>query len=180
MVAQHRALAHLTRHSKILIHPSCKGTKCFRILGFLSGQAGLSVVGRATHGLTTWASEAMKYLCFKHWMSHVSLLVCFRLSVHSIRCWSHLARPCEVFHSWGGKMCGTLIEWSRDAWPESIDTARVMMSTRIGKCDWNQHIRPESRSPTRVAHTIGVASSDRSWAYDRSSAYDRSRDILAL
>jgi hypothetical protein len=36
---------------------------------------------------------------FKRWTSHVSLPVCFRLSVWAVRWCSHLARPCEVFHS---------------------------------------------------------------------------------
>jgi hypothetical protein len=43
MDAQHRPLSLLTRHSKILIHPSCKGTEPFWILKFLSDQARLSV-----------------------------------------------------------------------------------------------------------------------------------------
>jgi hypothetical protein len=51
MVARHRALARLTRHSKALIRPSCKGTESFRILGFLSDQAELSVIRRAAHDL---------------------------------------------------------------------------------------------------------------------------------
>jgi hypothetical protein len=42
MVTWHRALAHLTRHSKTLICLSCKGTESFWILEFLSDQAGLS------------------------------------------------------------------------------------------------------------------------------------------
>jgi hypothetical protein len=53
MVARHRALARLTRHVKTMIHLSRKGTESFLILGFLSDQAGLSVVCRAAHGLTT-------------------------------------------------------------------------------------------------------------------------------
>jgi hypothetical protein len=52
MIARHRALAHLTRHSNTLIRPSSKGIESFWILGFLSDQAELSVVGRTTHGLT--------------------------------------------------------------------------------------------------------------------------------
>jgi hypothetical protein len=52
-VAWHRALVHLTRHLMTLIRPSCKGTESFWILGFLTDQAGLSVVGHAAHGLTT-------------------------------------------------------------------------------------------------------------------------------
>jgi hypothetical protein len=52
MVARHKVLGHLTRHSKILIRPSCKGTESFWILEFLSYQAGLSVIGRVAHGLT--------------------------------------------------------------------------------------------------------------------------------
>jgi hypothetical protein len=50
---RHRALARLTKHSKTLINLSCKGTESFWILRFLSDQAGLSVVGRAAHDLTT-------------------------------------------------------------------------------------------------------------------------------
>jgi hypothetical protein len=40
MVAWHRALARLTRHSKTFIHPSCKRIESFWILVFLSDQAG--------------------------------------------------------------------------------------------------------------------------------------------
>jgi hypothetical protein len=50
----HGRVAHgLTRHSKTVIHLSCRGTESFWILRFLSDQARLSVVGRTTHGLTT-------------------------------------------------------------------------------------------------------------------------------
>jgi hypothetical protein len=49
---RYRALAHLTRHSKTLIHLSYKGIESFRILEFLLDLSGLSVVGHAAHGLT--------------------------------------------------------------------------------------------------------------------------------
>jgi hypothetical protein len=45
MVAWHRALAHLTRHSNVLIHLSYRGTESFWIHRFLSDQVGLSVIG---------------------------------------------------------------------------------------------------------------------------------------
>jgi hypothetical protein len=144
MVTWHRALARLTRHLKTLISPSFKGIESFWILKFLSDQAGLSVVDRAAHGLTTWACEAMRYWGFEHWSSHVSLPVCFRLSVQAIRCYSHLAWPCEVVHSWGGKTCGTLNGRSHDARPKSRDTTGVVMSTRVGLYDRSHIFWPES------------------------------------
>jgi hypothetical protein len=150
MVTRHRALAHLTRHSKTLTCPSCKGTESFWILGFLSDQARLSVIGRATHGLTTWAREAVRYWGFERWSSYASLLVYFQLSVPAVRCCSHLAQPCEVFHSWGGNACGTLIDQSRDTRPESGDTTRVVTSIEVRKCNWchifwpDLGIQPES------------------------------------
>jgi hypothetical protein len=160
MVTRHRALARVTRYSKTLIHPSCKGTESFWILEFLSDQPGLSVIGHAAHGLTTWACEAVRYWGFECWLSHASLPVCFRLSVRVIRCCSHLVWPCEVFHSWGGKTCGMLISQSCDAWSESGDTTGVMTSTGVRKCDRSQDIRLESYIPIGVGHTIGVVSSD--------------------
>jgi hypothetical protein len=42
MATWHRALAHLTRHSKTLIHPSCKGILSLWIFGFPSDQIGLN------------------------------------------------------------------------------------------------------------------------------------------
>ncbi len=68
---------------------------------FLSDQARLSVVGHAAHGPTTWACEAVRYFAFEHWLSHASLPVWFILSVRTVWCCSHLARPCKVFHSRG-------------------------------------------------------------------------------
>jgi uncharacterized membrane protein len=53
MAAWYRALAHLTKHSKNLIHLSCNGVEPFWILRFLSDQAELSVVGHTAHVLTT-------------------------------------------------------------------------------------------------------------------------------
>jgi hypothetical protein len=184
--AHRLALARLTRHSKTLIRLSCKGTESFWILGFLSDQAGLSVVGHVAHGLTTWACEAVRYWGFERWSSHVSLPVCFWLSVQAVRRCSHLAQPCEVFHNWGGKTCGTLIDQSRDAWLESRDTTRVVTSIGVRKCDQSyvfrseSSIQPESRLPIRVGHTTGVASFDRSWAYDQSRADDQNCDIPTL
>jgi hypothetical protein len=166
MVAWHRALAHLTRHSKTLIHLSCKGTEYFWILGFLSDQAGLSVIHRAADGLTTLACEVVRYWGFERWLSHASRPICFQLSILAVRCCSHLARPCEVFHSWGGKTCGMLIDYSRDEWPESGDTTKVVMLTGVRKWDQSQYIRSESCLPTGVGHTTRVTSSDRSRSYD--------------
>jgi hypothetical protein len=73
-----------------------------------------------------------------------------------------------------------LIDWSRDARPESGDMIGVMTSTGIGKYIWSQDIQLESYLLIRVGHTTRVASSDQSWAYDQSQAYDRSWDIPAL
>jgi hypothetical protein len=73
-----------------------------------------------------------------------------------------------------------LIDWSRDARPESGDMIGVMTSTGIGKYIWSQDIQLESYLLIGVGHTTRVASSNQSWAYDRSQAYDRSWDIPAL
>jgi hypothetical protein len=150
MVAQHRTLARLTRHSKTLIHPSYRGTMSFWILMFLSDQAGLSVVGHTAHDLTTWACKTVRYWGFERWSSHAPLPVCFQLSVWAVRCYSHLARSCEVFHIWGGKTCGTLIDRSRDTQPELGDMTGVVTSTGVRKCNQSRDIRPESYLPTGV------------------------------
>jgi hypothetical protein len=155
MVTRHRALVRLTRHSKTLIHPSCRGTMSFWILGFLSDQARLSVVGRTTHELTTRAYKVMRYWGFERWSGRASLPVCFWLIIRALGCCSHLARPCEVFHSWDGKTCDTLIDRSHDVPPESGDTIEIVTSTGVRKCD-------------------------RSGIYDWSRIYDRSRDVPAL
>jgi hypothetical protein len=156
MVARHRALAHLTRHSNVLIHPSYRGTESFWIHRFLSDQVGLSVVGHAAHCLTTWACKAVRYWGFESWSSHASLPDYFWLSVQAVRWCSHLARPCEVFHNWDGKTCSTLIDRSHDAWLKSGDTTGVVTSTGIKKCIRSRDIRPESCLSTRVEHTTGV------------------------
>jgi hypothetical protein len=150
MVAWHRALAHPTRHSKALIHLSCRCTESFRILRCLSYQVRLSVVGHVAHGLTTWACNVVRCWGFEDWLSHASLSVYIQLSVQAIRCCSHLAWPCEVFHNWGGKTSGTLIDRSHDARPESRE------STGIEKCVWSQDIWPESYLPTTVGHVTRV------------------------
>jgi hypothetical protein len=113
-------------------------------------------------------------------MNHASLPVCFRLSVRAVRCYSHLARPCEVLHSWGGKTCGLLISRSYDARPESGDMTGVMTSTRVGKCDRSRDIRSKSYVPIGDGHTTRVVSSDLSRAYDRSHTNDRSHDTPTL
>jgi hypothetical protein len=156
MVAWHRALACQTRHSKTLIYPSCKGTESFWILGFLADQARLSVCWSHDTWPDTWTCEAMRCWGFKRWTSNASLPVCFRLSVWAVKCCSHLARPCEAFHNWGGKICGTLIDQSHDAWSESGDMTRVMTSIGVGKCGRSQDIRSKSYILTRVGHTTGV------------------------
>jgi hypothetical protein len=151
---------------------SCMVTESLQILRFLSDQAGLSV--QRSHGTwpDTWTCEDVRYWGFKCWLSHASPLVYFRLSVWAVRCYSHLARSCEVFHSWGGKTCGMLLGQSHDAGPESGDTTRVVMSTVVRKCDWSWDIRPESYHPIGVSHTTEVASSDRTRAYDQSRTYN--------
>jgi hypothetical protein len=165
MVAWHRALACLTRHSKTLIHLSRKGTKSFWILRFLSDQAILSVRWSCGTWPDTWTCKVMRCWDFERWTSHASLMVCFQLSVQVVRCYSHLTQPCEVFHSWGGKACGMLINRSRDVRPESGDTIGVVTSTEIGKCVWSQDIQLESYLP------IGVTSSDWCRAYDQSRIF---------
>jgi hypothetical protein len=108
---------------------------------------------------------------------------CFQLSVQVVRCCSHLARSCVVFHRWVGKTCDTLIDQSRHARPELGDTIGVVMSIRVKKSIRSQDIRselgiqlesciqPESCLPTWVGHTTkitcttGVTSSDRSHVF---------------
>jgi hypothetical protein len=150
IIMWHRALARLTRHSKTLIHLCCRGTESFWILELFSDQAELSVIGCVAHGLTTWVCEAVRYWGFEWWSSHASLLVCFWLSVRAVRCYSHLARPYKVFHNWGGKTCGTLIDWSHDARLEYGYMTGVVTSTRIGKCDRSREVRSETWYMTRV------------------------------
>jgi hypothetical protein len=58
-----------------------------------------------------------------------------------------------------GKTCATLVDQSRDARPELVDT------TGVRKCDRNWDIRLESYLPT------GVAPSNRSRVYDRSHVF---------
>jgi hypothetical protein len=111
-----------------------RGTESFLILRFLLDQVGLSVCLLRDTWPDTWTCEAMRWWGCKHWMSHASLPVYFWLSVRAVRCCNHLDRPCQVFHIWGGKTCGTLIDRSRDAWSESGDTIGVVMSIRIRKC----------------------------------------------
>jgi hypothetical protein len=41
--------------------------------------------------------------------------------------------------------------------PESVDTSRVMTSTRIRECEQSQDIRPESYLATGVGHMTEVA-----------------------
>jgi hypothetical protein len=144
MVTWHRALGHLTGHSKTLIYPSCKGTESFWILEFLSGQAGLSV--RQSRGTwpDTWICEVVRYWGFKRWSSNASLPVCFRLTVQDVRWCSYLARPCKVFHSWGSKTYDTLIGWSRDAWLESWRRSESGSVTGVGIYDRSHIFRLES------------------------------------
>jgi hypothetical protein len=140
-----------------LIRLSCKGTESFWILRFLLDQAGLSVHRSRGTWPDTQTCEAARCWCFKCWMSHASLPSCFWLSVRVVRCCSHLARPCKVFHNLGGKTCGTLINQSHDAWSESEDTIGV------GKCDQSRDIWPKSYLPTGVGHTIEVAHTTELW-----------------
>jgi hypothetical protein len=111
---------------------------------------------------------------FEHWASHALYSNFFQLCVWAIRCCSHLAWPCVVFHRWVGKTCGALIDRSCDAWPESGDTTGVVLSTRVGKCDRSQIIGLDSYLLTGIGHTTEVTSFDKSQAYDQSWAYDRS------
>jgi hypothetical protein len=144
MVTRHRALARLIRHSKTLICLSCKGTESFWIPRFLSDQAGLSVHRFCGTWPDTLTCKVVRCWGFERWMSHVSLPICFQLSVRVVRCYSHLARPWEVFHNWCGKTCGLLVGQNCDARPES----------------WR---RPKS------GYTIGVISSNRSHIFQPES-----------
>jgi hypothetical protein len=71
------ALAHLARHSKILIRLSCTGTESLRRLGFLSDHAKLSALwSRASWPYYSyiWSYEIWGFECQS---SHASLQVCF-------------------------------------------------------------------------------------------------------
>jgi hypothetical protein len=95
----------------------------------------------------TWPDYCMRNCAiwgFECWLSYVSLPVCFQLSVWAIRCYSHLSQPCEVFHNYGGKTGGTLIDQSHDVRQELGDTSEVAMLTGVRKCDRSRDIRPES------------------------------------
>jgi hypothetical protein len=111
MTAWHWSWARLTRHSKILIRLRCMDTKSLQILMFLSNHAGLSAL--SSRG--TWPDyscmQSREIWGFKRWSSHASLPVCFWLSVRAIRCWSHLAQPCKVFHIWGKDVICT--KWNK-------------------------------------------------------------------
>jgi hypothetical protein len=148
---------------------------------FLSYQTGLSVHWLRGHRSDSWTCEVVRCWDFKRWTGHASL-VCFRLSEsgRAVRCCSHLARPCKVFHKWVRKTCGTIYDQSHDVWPESHLLTRVRHTTRVASSDqsqeydWSHVFRLESRlltgvgHTTGVVHTTGVTSSDRSWAYDQS------------
>jgi hypothetical protein len=109
----------------------------------------------------TWSDYSRMRSCviwgFERWSSHVSLPVCFWLSVRVVRYCNHLAQPCEVFHSWDGKTGGVLIKWSRDAWSESGDASEIVTSIGVGKDDRSRDIWPESYLPTGVGHATKVA-----------------------
>jgi hypothetical protein len=105
----HRAWARLTRHSKSLIHLSYMGTESLCILGFVSDCAGLSALWSRGSSPDYSCMRSCVNWCFERWLSHAFLLVHFWLSVQAIRCYNHLARPCDVFHSWGKDVVCTKI-----------------------------------------------------------------------
>jgi hypothetical protein len=141
------------------------GTKSFWILTFLSDKAGLSACWSRGTWPDTWTCKIMRCWGFECLTSHALYSNCFRLSVQVVRCCSHLAQPCVVFHKWVGKTCGMLIDRSRDARPELGDTTRIVTSIEVRKCDRSWDIRPESHLLTKVGYMIEVASSDQSRAY---------------
>jgi hypothetical protein len=94
----HRAEACLTRHLKTLIHLSCLGTESLQILRFVSDQTRLSALWARGSWPDYSCMQSRVIYDFEHWLSHAPLPVCFQLSVRAIRCCSHLAWPCEVFH----------------------------------------------------------------------------------
>jgi hypothetical protein len=116
--------------------------------------------------------------------------VCFWLSDRAIRWYSHLARPCEVFHKWVGKTCGMIYDRSHDVRPESCLLTRVRHMTRVASSNRSQAydqcrilwpesgIQLESRLLTGVGHMTRVASSNRSWEYDRSHIFRPESHIL--
>jgi hypothetical protein len=130
--------------------PGLLGTESLRIPGSVSYRAKLS----ALWSRGSWPNYSRMWSCaiwdFERWSSHASLPIWFWLNVRAIRWCSHLDRLCEVFRSWGGKTCGTLIDRSHDAQPELGDTSGVVTSTRIGKRDQSRDIRLESYLPTRL------------------------------
>jgi hypothetical protein len=110
VVTWHRAWAHLTRHLKILIRSSCMGTESFQILRFVPDRAGLSDLSSRGSWPDYSCMRSHVHWGFEHWLSHASLLVYFQLSVQVVRCCSHLARPCKVFHGWGKDVICTKIK----------------------------------------------------------------------
>jgi hypothetical protein len=111
------------------------GTESLQIHGFFSIHDKLS----ALWSHVTWPDYSCIRNCaiwgFERWSSLASLPVYFWLRVQAIRCCSHLARPYDVFHSWGGKTDGTLIDRSCDAQPESGETSEVVTSAGVKKYD---------------------------------------------
>jgi hypothetical protein len=92
-----------------LAWPGIRRTWSFRVVGYWvpldtqiflrSRQAKCSLVAQCMADYSRLWSYAI--WGFERWSSHVSLLVYFGLSVWALRCYSHLAQPCDVFHSWG-------------------------------------------------------------------------------
>jgi hypothetical protein len=136
--------------------PGLLGTESFQILRFFSNHNKLS----AFWSRDTWPNYSCMQNCaiwaFERWSSHASLAVYFWLSAWAVRCCSYLAQPCEVFHNWGDKTGGTLIDQSHDAQPESGETSEVVTSTGVRKCDRSQDIWLESYLPIGVRHATKV------------------------
>jgi hypothetical protein len=137
-------------------------------------------VGRATHGLTLehakpWDAEVLN----TEWVMHSNSL-CLWLSDSAIRCYSQIARTCEVIHKWVGKTCGTIYDRSRDVWLELWCVIRVASSDRSRAFDQScmflleSGIRLESHLPTRIEHMTGVTHTTRVLHTTRAAPSDRS------
>jgi hypothetical protein len=101
MVMRHWAWARLTRHLKMLIRLSCMGVESIWILEFLSDHTKLSALWSRGSCPDFSCIRSHEIWGFECWSNHASLSVYFWLSVWAVRCCSHLARSCEVFHNWG-------------------------------------------------------------------------------
>jgi hypothetical protein len=81
------------------------------MLGFASNRTKLSALWSRGSWPNYSCMRSYAIWGFECWSSLASLLVSFQLSVWAVRCCSHLARLCEVFHSWGQDVFAKKIKW---------------------------------------------------------------------